>query len=107
MKLTKKIHSIKDKIESLHVRLQGVFLVHGKKKEIVTSMDTKNCLIITKINSNIENYDFSWIKDLRSARMILFAPDDKLTLKNLKHTECTRLQISRKKSKNIWIKNHK
>lgn len=107
MKLTKKIHSIKDKIESIHHRLQGVFLVHGKKKEIIASMDTKNCFVITKINPSKENYDFSWIKDLRSAKMILFAPDDKDTLKSLKTIECTRLQISRKKSKNIWIKNHK
>jgi hypothetical protein len=106
-KLSKKIHSIKDKIQLLHDRLQGVFLVSGKRKELVISLDTKKSLIVTKIVDASTENDFTWMKDIRAAKVLVFAPDDSAIAKSLRALEFVRLPIARKKCKNIWIKNHK
>ena len=106
-KLTNKIYSISDKVQELHERLQGVFIVHGKKKEVANSVDNTGTVIVTRIFENDEKQEFAWVKDIRYAKAIIWADDNKNTAKTLKIWGYDRLQVGRKKSKNIWVKNHK
>lgn len=106
-KLSKKIHAMDSKLKLFHDRLQGVFIIEGRKKEIVSSTDTFSSLIACKLNPTAEKYDLSWAKEIKYAKVLVIAPENKLLHKALKNYEFDRLQIGRKKSKNIWVKNHK
>jgi hypothetical protein len=106
-KLCKKLHSLTDKMAALHDRLQGVFFVHGKKKEIVGSVDIFDSIICYKIENLNEPIDLSWAKDVKYAKIMIVAPEDRNLIKALKTYCFEKLQLGRKKSKNIWLKNHK
>ncbi len=106
-KIIGKIHSIRDKIEMLHERLQGVFIISSSKKEVVCSADNKNCLIVSKILSFENKQDYSWLKEVRYAKVIVFTPEETVAAKIMKQLGYHKLQAGRKKCKNIWLKNHK
>ena len=105
-KLCKKIHTVHNRMENLHQRLQGVFLVGNKRKEIITGMDSLKTVIVYKKNDET-TMDLSWGKDLKYACAFVLAPEDKNLHKDLKKAGFDKLQLGRKKSKNIWAKNHK
>lgn len=106
VKLCKKIHTVNDRMESLHQRLQGVFLVEGKRKELLISMDSRKTTIVCKYSEET-NIDLLWTKDIKYARAFLVIPDEKTFAKEARTVGFERLQQGRKKSKNIWVKNHK
>jgi hypothetical protein len=93
-------------MENLHQRLQGVFLVEGKRKELLTSMDSRKTTIVCKCSEET-NIDLLWTKDIKYARAFLIIPDEKTFAKEARTIGFERLQHGRKKSKNIWVKNHK
>lgn len=106
-KISGKIHSIRDKIELLHERLQGVFIISSTKKEVVCSVDNKACLIVSKISSFENKQEYAWLKEVRYAKVVVFTSEDILAGKVLKQLGYQKLQAGRKKCKNIWVKNHK
>jgi hypothetical protein len=106
-KITGKIHSIREKIALLHERLQGVFIIAATKKEVVCSVDDKNCLIVSKIVSFENKQDYAWLKEARYAKVMVFTSEEMIASKVMKQFGYQKLQAGRKKCKNIWVKNHK
>lgn len=106
LKVSKRIMDYNKKIESLHDRLQGVFIVNNKKKDVVTSFDNKNSIIVSK-TSKIDTTELCWLKEVRYAAVLLICPDDNYLQKYLKTNGLEKLVVEKKKCKNIWVKNHK
>jgi hypothetical protein len=106
-KISKKLHDFDEKMQALHDRLQGVFILSGNKKEAVSSFDAKNSIVFCKINDKKSVTDLCWIKEVRYATVIVLSPDDLPTHKYLKQNDFEKLTIDKKKCKNIWVKNHK
>lgn len=106
LKVCKRIMDYNKKVEILHDRLQGVFIVNNKKKDVVTSFDNKNSIIVSK-TSKIDTTELCWLKEVRYAAVLLICPDDNYLQKYLKTNGLEKLVVEKKKCKNIWVKNHK
>lgn len=106
MKMSKRIMDYNKKIEILHDRLQGVFIVNNKKKDVVNSFDNKNTVIVSKISNGDAN-ELCWTKEAKYATLVVICPDDNFIHKYLKTNGLEKLIVDKKKCKNIWVKNHK
>jgi hypothetical protein len=69
-------------------------------------MDNRKTTIVCKYSEE-NDIDLSWTKDIKYARALLIMPDEKAFAKESRTVGFERLQHGRKKSKNIWVKNHK
>lgn len=107
VKISNKIHDFNLRMQILHERLQGVFLICGNKKDVANSFDSHNSVIVTKIKPTNNTNDLCWIKDVKYATTIVLCHDDLAMQKYLKINEFDKLVVDKKKSKNIWIKNNK
>ena len=107
VKISKRLHDFDDKMQYLHERLQGVFLVSGGKKEVVNSFDSKNSVIVCKINEKRIPNDLCWVKEAKYATVLMMCPEDLAMHKYLKAAEFEKLLVEKKKCKNIWVKNYK
>jgi hypothetical protein len=107
MKISKRLHDFDDKMQYLHERLQGVFMVSGNKKELVNSFDSKSSVIVCKISEKRIPTDLVWVKDAKYATVLVVCPEDLALHKYLKSAEFEKLLVDKKKCKNIWVKNYK
>jgi len=107
LKISNKIHDFNTRMQILHDRLQGVFLISGNKKDIANSFDSHSSVIVTKIKPASPVNDICWVREVKYATTIVLCHDDLPLQKYLKNNEFEKLTIDKKKSKNIWIKNNK
>ena len=107
IKISKRLHDFNDKMQCLHERLQGVFIVSGSKKELVNSFDSKNSVIVCKISEKRIPNDLIWVKEAKYATVLVVCPEDLAMHKYLKIAEFEKLLVDKKKCKNIWVKNYK
>lgn len=107
IKISKKIYDYNNKIKLLHERLQGVFLVQSKKKDLVNGFDNKESIVVCKTSLAFDANELCWIKEAKYATVLVICPEDNFVHKFLKSNGMEKLTLDKKKCKNIWIKNHK
>jgi hypothetical protein len=107
LKISKRLHDFDEKMQYLHDRLQGVFLLSGIKKDVVNSFDSKNSVIVYKMNETRLPADLCWVKEARYSTVVIFCNEDINIHKYLKNSEFEKLTVDKKKCKNIWVKNYK
>lgn len=101
----KKLNSLNQKLQKVHDRLQGVYIINTDLKELLSGFDSINTVFATKIpSSHIDVKSLEWIDGVKRANLFIICPDSQFMQDYLLKKNCEKLKVGRTKNKNIWIR---